>query len=163
MITNIEFEKLFNCLFHKSENTVLINGLGVGESEPIYVPANHSEPAKIIYAHGFLSSALHEVAHWCYAGPERRKQVDYGYWYAGEQRSQQEQHLFEQVELVPQAYEYVLSRACGLEFKVSLDNFNPDVKLDREGFNKKVLLTAQQKKLEGLSARLQMILHALDG
>jgi elongation factor P hydroxylase len=161
MITNIEFELLFNALFFKSDNTLLVNGLDVGELEPLFLPAMGDTPARIIYAHGFLSSALHEVAHWCFAGAERRKLVDYGYWYSGDERDQKEQHLFEQVELVPQAYESLLSESCGLQFKVSLDNFNPAVALDREQFTQKVLETAQYKLKYGASPRLQRLLKAL--
>lgn len=156
-----KFEKIFNDLFLQSLKTQLVNGLDIGITEPLYTPVTASSHARIIYAHGFLSSALHEVAHWCYAGRERRLLEDYGYWYAGEMRNQQEQNAFEQVELIPQTYELILSEACGLDFQVSLDNFNPKVQLDREAFYQQVISMAQQKKNNGLPDRLQLLVDAL--
>lgn len=156
------FQTIFNTLFFKSLNTRLVNGLDIGVEEPVYLPATSSAPAQIIFAHGFLSSALHEVAHWCYAGPERRQLPDYGYWYAGDNRTAVQQEAFEQVELIPQAYELLLSRACGHEFKVSLDNFNHQVPLDRDGFFEKVQHMAALKLKLGVSHRLQMLLAALN-
>ncbi|TMP26784.1 elongation factor P hydroxylase, partial [Pseudoalteromonas rubra] len=52
---------VFNGLFLHTLNTELV----VGDDEPIYLPANESYPHhRIIFAHGFYASALHEVAHW---------------------------------------------------------------------------------------------------
>jgi elongation factor P hydroxylase len=60
----------------------------------------------------YLASALHEVAHWCLAGVERRKLEDYGYWYSPDGRSRGEQSAFENVEARPQALEWILSDTC---------------------------------------------------
>src|SRR3546814_2809228 len=49
------------------------------------------------------------VAHWCLAGAARRRQDDYGYWYAADGRDLEQQHLFEQVEVKPQALELLFS------------------------------------------------------
>src|SRR3546814_12851389 len=62
------------------------------------------------------------VAHWCLAGAARRRQDDYGYWYAADGRDLEQQHLFEQVEVKPQALELLFSDVCGLNFCVSVDN-----------------------------------------
>ena len=156
-----KFENIFHDLFLKTENTILVNGLANGYSEPIYLPAHNGSPAQIVYANGFVTSALHEVAHWCHAGFERRQQVDYGYWYAGDERTQLEQAKFEQVELVPQAYEYLLSQAVGLNFSPSLDNFNVEITLDRELFFEKIKYTAKAKYITGLSPRLNLLLNEL--
>ena len=76
----------------------------------------------IYYTRDYFASALHEVAHWCVAGAVRRQQEDYGYWYAPDGRSQEQQLVFEQVEIKPQALEWLFSAACGFRFRVSADN-----------------------------------------
>lgn len=82
------------------------------------------QPARIVFAHGYFASALHEISHWCIAGPQRRLLADLGYWYAPDGRNAEQQALFEQVEVKPQALEWLFSRACQRKFRVSLDNLN---------------------------------------
>ena len=53
---------------------------------------------RIVFTHDYFASALHEVAHWCVAGPERRRLTDYGYWYAPDGRTEKQQMEFERVE-----------------------------------------------------------------
>ena len=126
--------QLFNQTFIKSHNTELIKG----EDEPIYYPANNDTPAQVVFAHGYYASALHEIAHWCLAGNERRKQIDYGYWYNPDGRDKQQQKAFEQVEIKPQAIEWILSVAAGFNFKVSCDNLNGSYLPDRHEFRAKI-------------------------
>jgi elongation factor P hydroxylase len=97
-----------------------------GGDEPEYLPAQGSQPAQIQFAHGYFASALHEISHWCIAGPARRQQADLGYWYAPDGRTREQQALFEQVEIKPQALEWLFTVACGRPFRVSLDNLNGD-------------------------------------
>ncbi|MGB2130042.1 MAG: elongation factor P hydroxylase, partial [Marinobacterium sp.] len=67
--------ELFNRLFLPTYNTVLV----AGEDEPIYLPADEQHPHhRVVFAHGFFASALHEISHWCVAGPERRLLEDFG-------------------------------------------------------------------------------------
>ena len=67
--------EIFNNTFLESENTILVKG----DDEPIYLPADANSPHhRIIFSHGFFQSALHEIAHWCIAGRERRQLVDFG-------------------------------------------------------------------------------------
>lgn len=109
----------FNQLFSDSLNTQLI---GAGE-EPIYLPADEGvDYHRIIFTRDYFASALHEIAHWCVAGEKRRLEVDYGYWYAPDGRTEDQQRLFEQVEVKPQAMEWIFSVACGYRFRVSADN-----------------------------------------
>lgn len=113
--------QLFDGLFAETENTRLVRG----DSEPIYLPADgHCAFNRVIFAHGFFSSALHEIAHWCIAGPQRRRRVDYGYWYAPDGRSVEQQREFERVEVRPQALEWILSKASGKSFRISADNLS---------------------------------------
>ncbi|MDI8993212.1 elongation factor P hydroxylase, partial [Salmonella enterica subsp. enterica serovar Anatum] len=42
----------------------------------IYLPADAQVPYhRIVFAHGFYASALHEISHWCIAGKARRELV----------------------------------------------------------------------------------------
>ena len=113
---SIESEKLtiisaiFADEFEAKYSTILVGG----GSEPLYLPKTSDNlPAKIIYRADYLSSALHEIAHWCIAGKKRLNMQDYGYWYAPDGRSAEQQELFEQSEVKPQALEWMFSVACG--------------------------------------------------
>ena len=111
--------ELFNNEFEDDYCTVLVGG---GE-EPLYEPANQQRSLnQIIFTHDYFSSALHEVAHWCIAGEDRLNLIDYGYWYAPDGRSEEQQRLFESVEIKPQALEWIFSNACGQKFNPSADN-----------------------------------------
>ena len=114
-----ELERLFRATFFDSHHTVLVGGA----SEPVYLPGH---PHQICYSHDYFRSALHEIAHWCVAGAARRQQEDYGYWYAPDGRSADQQAEFARVEVYPQALEALFCAACGHDFRVSLDNLNGD-------------------------------------
>ena len=95
-----------------------------GGAEPLYLPsaAPSRRPHRMIYREDYFASALHEVAHWCLAGVERRKLEDYGYWYSPDGRSREEQSAFENVEARPQTLEWIFSDTCEFEFHLSADN-----------------------------------------
>lgn len=119
---------LFDQLFRERLNTGLLGGA----EEPIYIPAGLTAAEaglssvesyhRLYFRHDYLSSALHESAHWCIAGAQRRAQLDFGYWYSPDGRSTEQQQLFEQAEVRPQALEWIFSVACGQRFRVSADN-----------------------------------------
>lgn len=129
---------LFDQLFCDQLNTRLLGGA----EEPIYIPAGLAvEEAglssveaynRLYFRHDYLSSALHESAHWCIAGAQRREQLDFGYWYSPDGRSSQQQQLFEQAEVRPQALEWLFSVACGQRFRVSADNLASDQGASRD-------------------------------
>ena len=57
--------EIFNSCFADDFNTRLIKG----DDEPIYLPADAEVPYnRIVFAHGFYASAIHEISHWCIAG-----------------------------------------------------------------------------------------------
>lgn len=113
--------RIFDDLFVGRSNTQLIGG---GE-EPVYLPSDVAgERHRLVFSYDYFSSALHEVSHWCLAGTQRRKLIDFGYWYAPDGRSIQQQHAFEAVEVKPQALEWIFSMAAGIKFRVSVDNLN---------------------------------------
>lgn len=93
-----------------------------GDFEPEYFPATKNAAARIQFAHGYFNSALHEISHWTIAGDQRRQLPDLGYWYAPDGRTAEQQALFEQVEVKPQAIEWLFAKAFGRKFRVSLDN-----------------------------------------
>ncbi len=114
-----QIEEIFHRTFADSYRTRLQGGA----SEPLYRPATTPEDWHCVYyTRDYAASALHEIAHWCVAGAHRRQQEDYGYWYAPDGRSAEQQALFEQVEVKPQAYEWIFSIAAGRGFRVSADN-----------------------------------------
>lgn len=149
--------ELFNSLFLEPYNTVLV----LGDGEPIYLPADDEEPHnRVIFAHGFFASALHEIAHWCVAGEERRKLEDFGYWYKPDGRSAEEQVLFETVEVKPQALEWIMAQACGLRFNFSADNLSAGLGASTE-FKESVRIRALKYIEEGLPDRHQQLVSGM--
>lgn len=149
--------QLFNQCFSESYNTRLVKG----DDEPIYLPADEERSYHAIYfAHGFYSSALHECAHWLIAGAQRRLLVDFGYWYAPDGRNAQQQALFQQVEVKPQALEWILSVAAGHKFRVSIDNLNGEA-TGTEPFKQAIFEQVQQYCIHGLSERAHQFRQAL--
>jgi elongation factor P hydroxylase len=115
--------QLFDSLFLDCENTQLIGGA----DEPLYIPSiSKNKPHQLLFRENFLSSALHEIAHWCIAGKKRRLQQDFGYWYEPDGRTVVQQAHFESVEVKPQALEWLFSNACGQKFTPSSDNLSAD-------------------------------------
>lgn len=148
---------LFNLCFEERYQTRLIRG----EDEPIYLPKTATTPYhSIIFAHGFFSSALHECAHWLIAGKQRRLLVDYGYWYVPDGRNAEQQALFQQVEIKPQALEMILSEAANYPFHFSIDNLNGS-EHDTENFKSAVRAQVTQYKNQGLSQRALKFYQAL--
>ena len=148
---------IFNDCFAIKYNTQLLKG----EEEPLYLPADASRPYHaIFFAHGYFSSALHECAHWFIAGEERRKKVDFGYWYAPDGRTPEQQTLFESLEVKPQALEWLLSRAAGHPFRVSLDNLN-GVPTDTRAFKLEIVQQTKKYCVQGLPRRAEIFRRAL--
>ncbi|HSP58943.1 MAG TPA: elongation factor P hydroxylase [Halomonas sp.] len=149
---------LFDGLFQSSYKTCLIRG----GDEPLYLPADDTTPFhRVIFAHGFYASALHEISHWCIAGARRRQWEDYGYWYLPDGRDPAEQQDFEGVEVAPQALEMLFSFACGLTFNVSVDNLGGDVEVDRDAFRARVEARAARYQRDGLPVRAAALERAL--
>jgi elongation factor P hydroxylase len=153
-------ERVFNECFAGSHNTRLLGGA----AEPFYQPAAVSSGYHALYYRGdYFASALHESAHWCIAGEQRRQQPDFGYWYTPEGRSVEQQCAFEAVEYKPQALEWFFSRACAYHFQVSADN--PDLAsvdmLDTTAFQRAVMEQAMAWQRMGLPSRAVVFYDAL--
>lgn len=152
-----DIERVFNATFGESCNTVLLGGA----PEPFYRPADADDPRhRICYREDFVSSSLHEIAHWLVAGPERRLLPDWGYWYAPDGRDAEQQQQFEQVEVKPQALEWLLNIACGLPFRVSLDNLGEHAG-DGRLFKDRVYRQACDYLRDGVNARTLQLYAAL--
>jgi elongation factor P hydroxylase len=148
---------IFNQCFSFQYNTRLVKG----GDEPIYLPARETCSYNSIYfAHGYFSSALHECAHWFIAGEERRKLVDFGYWYNPDGRNKEQQALFQKAEVKPQAIEWILSKAAGYRFRVSVDNLN-GVESDTEVFKHSVHSQVALYCTAGLPSRAEQFRSAL--
>lgn len=148
---------IFYACFGVDYNTRLVKG----DKEPIYLPADKERNYHAIYfAHGFFSSALHECSHWLIAGAERRKLVDFGYWYTPDGRTAEQQALFQVVEVKPQALEWILSKASGHKFRVSIDNLN-GAESDTDAFKQAVYQQVRHYCEAGLPERSRRFCNAL--
>ncbi len=149
--------ELFNRLFAESYNTRLI----AGDDEPIYLPADHHCPYhRVVFAHGYFASVMHEVAHWCVAGAERRLLEDFGYWYRPDGRTTEQQAEFEQVEIKPQAMEWIFTRASQRKFHISADNLT-GAHHDDSQFRFAVARQARYYLSQGLPTRAALWAEAL--
>jgi hypothetical protein len=147
------FERCFFTLY----NTRVIKG----GDEPIYLPAGqHVSYHQIVFAHGYYSSALHEIAHWCLAGEARRQLEDYGYWYCPDGRDQEQQAAFEQAEVKPQAIEWAFCLSVGLSFHVSVDNLD-GFQSDRASFQYRVAKQGLRYLQQGFPPRAQTFISEL--
>ena len=90
MITDREIAGRFNALVGHRYRTLLMGGA----QEPLYLPRTDRPRAIIRYTRDYAQSVLHEISHWCQAGCERRRLLDYGYWYVSPPRSSSEQAAF---------------------------------------------------------------------
>jgi elongation factor P hydroxylase len=153
-------EQVFERCFLAGENTRLVGGA----REPLYQPAAAAgTPHLLFYREDYFASALHEISHWCIAGPERRQLQDFGYWYAPEGRSPAQQRAFEAVEVKPQTLEWYFSQACGYPFRVSVDNFDPvsGALPDTHDFRQRLEFQARQWQVTGLPSRAKRFFYAL--
>jgi len=153
-------ERVFERCFEERWRTRLVGGA----VEPLYQPAATGEDYNLLhYRSDYFASALHEVAHWCIAGAQRRRQIDYGYWYAADGRSPEQQQAFEAVEYQPQALEWWFSRACGYRFQVSVDNLDAagGGRPDTGPFERRVLEQVLSWQRAGLPDRAAVFFTAL--
>jgi hypothetical protein len=153
-------ERVFADCFEEEYRTRLEGGA----LEPLYQPAATPGAYHILYyREDYFASALHEIAHWCIAGDQRRELTDFGYWYAPDGRTAQQQRAFEKVEYKPQAMEWHFARACGIRFRISADNLdNSDDKVaDTLEFKERVLAQALHWQEKGLPHRAACFVSAL--
>lgn len=149
---------LFNDLFRGSYRTVLV---GDGD-EPEYIPAERPDSlARVVFTRDYFSSALHEISHWCIAGSHRRTLLDYGYWYCPDGRTAEQQQAFEQVEVKPQALEWLFSIAAGKAFHLSTDNLSGSGAANATEFRRQVVYQANTYFRNRLPVRAALFHQAL--
>ncbi len=148
-----ELSQLLNKNYLNAYNTEIIGGF----DEPFYKAFEGGKPAQIQFSYDYIRSALHELAHWCVAGKERRKQDDYGYWYAADGRNQQQQNEFFKVEIKPQAIEWAFSIVLAVPFEASIDNLGTQVE-GVEEFNHNLKKQLNEYVAKGFPKRTQEIL-----
>ena len=155
---NTDIIRIFNETFFDQYQT----RLELGGDEPIYLPADEQHDYhRVIFARGYYASALHEIAHWLVAGPERRLLEDFGYWYEPDGRTAEVQAEFENVEVRPQAYEWIIAVSAGFPFNVSCDNLNGDFEPDRLAFMQRVHREVMSILDTGLPPRVAQLSAAL--
>lgn len=153
-----ELIDIFDGCFKDDFNTRLIKG----DDEPIYLPADEELLYnRIVFAHGFYASGIHEISHWCIAGAERRKLVDFGYWYCPDGRDAQTQSQFEDVEVKPQALDWLFCVAANFPFNVSCDNLSGDFDPDRIAFQRRVHAQVMIYLEQGVPERPARLIAAL--
>lgn len=156
--------RIFDGCFAESYNTRLERG----GDYPIYLPAfleEDNQPSErpyhvILFAHGYYSSALHEISHWLVAGEARRQLEDFGYWYEPDGRSAKRQREFEQVEVKPQAIEWILATAANFRYFASSDNLTGDAG-DNSAFKQAVYEQVKTYAEKGLPKRAELLRQAL--
>lgn len=132
-----------------------------GASEPLYLPAREGARAQLFYRENFTASLLHEISHWCLAGPLRREKVDFGYTYLAGPRSKTEQVKFFSYEVKPQALEWIFAEAAGLEFEFSVDDFSNTFKDEITLFHAQVKEQKDLFLMLGLPERGEVFRKAL--
>ncbi|GEM_PF-57150 len=151
--------RVFNACFSGPDS--LNTRLQGGAAEPYYRPAERQQPFHLVeFTLDYAASALHEAAHWCVAGSARRLLPDYGYWYAPDGRSTEQQAEFERVEIKPQALEWIFAQACGRSFRVSADNLDAGLGPSAQ-FKRNIWQQAQAYCRDGVNERARRFALAL--
>ena len=153
--------RVFNDLFAVSTQTVMMGG-GV---EPLFLPADRDQPARLVFTRDYASSALHEAAHWCIAGTARRRRIDYGYRYDAPPRTEAQRQRFFTSELRCQALELLFASAAGQPFRVSIDDLDTpsagDALISATQFATDVRAAAMAMNRQGLPSRAARLRDAL--
>lgn len=157
-LQHLDLIKVFNRTFAETHNTQ-IQGDAM---EPVYLPSDDKcGYHRIVFRQDYAASALHEIAHWLVAGEQRRLLEDYGYWYAPDGRTAEQQQAFEQVEVRPQAIEWLLSVAAGRRFRVSADNLKAGLGAS-DCFKQNIHRQALDFVDSGVSQRCLRLIQALE-
>lgn len=131
-----------------------------GLVEEKYRPFIHSQLHTIVFANGGVSSLLHEISHWFIAGEQRRKFVDYGYWYQPDGRDEIRQIEFEKVEVKPQSLEWIFSDALSIKFNPSADNIKNNNRVS-ESFLRNLQTQKKHFLTSGLPVRADLFFRHL--
>ena len=158
MVPDTAIAGCFNAAFGVSHACVMLGGA----EEPMYLPAAAPHRSILRYRQNYARSALHEAAHWCIAGAERRRRLDFGYWYTAPPRQPACQRRFQAVEARVQALERLFSQAAGVPFQPSLDDVTSVTSTVLAGFAAEIDQAAARLRRAGLSPRAQRFAEALE-
>ena len=166
-LTDCEIAGIFNSTLGSVYRVRLVGGGAEPLYQPPAVPAVDSESvvggwATIRYTRDYPLSVLHELSHWSLAGRRRLGQLDYGYWYLPPPRTAEQQEAFLAVEERVQAVELLLAGECGLEFRVSIDNLDGCLDLERD-FAQQVAARSEQLWSGNLPVRARELLKLFSG
>lgn len=128
-LTTVQIVDCFNATFAASDRVLLTGGF----DEPLYLPAAPDRPAQLRFTHDYAASALHEASHWCIAGVERRRRLDFGYSYQPAPRSVSQQQAFLHSEIGAQALESLFADYAGVAFNPSFDDIadaHPELRVE---------------------------------
>ena len=137
------------------------NGFDLLNHMAVMVTARGKEEAGDAMETLLKASAIHEISHWCIAGKARRELVDFGYWYCPDGRDAQTQSQFEDVEVKPQALDWLFCVAAGYPFNVSCDNLEGDFEPDRVVFQRRVHAQVMDYLANGIPERPARFIKAL--
>lgn len=85
----------------------------------------------------------------------------FGYWYCPDGCDAMTQSQFEDVEVKPQAFEWLFCVAAGFPFNVSCDNLEGDVEPDRIAFQRRVHARVMALLEQGIPERPARFIRAL--
>jgi len=132
-----------------------------GFPEPYYKAPGATSLAEVQFTRDHERSALHELGHWCIAGKQRRLINDYDYWYVPDGRSDEQQRLFFDVEVKPQALEKTFCDALALPFEVSIDNLGNNPQAGVDEFSERVNKQYSRYQVAGFPSRATEIYNCL--
>ena len=132
-----------------------------GFPEPYYKAPGTTSLAEVQFTRDYERSALHELGHWCIAGKQRRLINDYDYWYVPDGRTDEQQRLFFNVEVKPQALEKHFSTALALPFEVSVDNLGNKHQAGVDEFSDRVNEQYTDYQAAGFPSRATEIYNCL--
>jgi elongation factor P hydroxylase len=148
--------EIFDGCFADDFNTRLIKG----DDEPIYLPADARFRITASSLPTAFASGLHEISHWCIAG---KRVASWWTSVTGTARTDDAatQGQFEDVEVKPQALEWLFCVAAGFPFNVSCDNLEGDFEPDRIVFQRRVHAQVMEYLEKGIPERPARLIEAL--
>ncbi|MEM1435860.1 MAG: elongation factor P hydroxylase [Pseudomonadota bacterium] len=147
----------FNATFATAQHVVLVGGF----DEPLYLPATTAAPAQLRFTRDYAASALHEISHWCIAGPGRRRRRDFGYSYLPAPRTFTQQQAFLRSEAGAQALESLFADIAGVTFHLSLDDLEDRHPQLRQPFALAVAACRRRLEVDGTPPAARVFCEAL--
>ncbi len=127
------------------------------------LPADAEVPYnRIVFAHGFYASAIHEISHWCIAGKARRELVDFSA--TGIARMGVMPKRKASLKMLKRSRRHSTGcsvLAAGYPLNVSCDNLEGDFEPDRVVFQRRVHAQVMDYLANGIPERPARFIKAL--